>query len=231
MDSSILLALIQDGIVSGAIYALLALALVLVFAVTRTILIPVGEIVSFAALTYANLDNGQPPAVIVLLLGLGVAAFLRGAIFARGRGLIALGSETLILPGTIAVAATLLAPMQLGVAMNAAIAIAVAAPIAPLLYRLAFAPLAEASVLVLLMARIWSRHSGKPWQIAFERGLAPIAAGLILATTLTLARSLGGGWPAYAVTLVVAVVMMVSRLNPLWMIGGGAVVFLLAGMV
>ena len=54
MDSSILLALIQDGIVSGAIYALLALALVLVFAVTRTILIPVGEIVSFAALTYAN---------------------------------------------------------------------------------------------------------------------------------------------------------------------------------
>ena len=154
MDSSILLALIQDGIVSGAIYALLALALVLVFAVTRTILIPVGEIVSFAALTYANLDNGQPPAVIVLLLGLGVAAFLRGAIFARGRGLIALGSETLILPGTIAVAATLLAPMQLGVAMNAAIAIAVAAPIAPLLYRLAFAPLAEASVLVLLIAAV-----------------------------------------------------------------------------
>ncbi len=154
MDSSILLALIQDGIVSGAIYALLALALVLVFAVTRTILIPVGEVVSFAALTYANLDNGKPPAVLILLLGLGVAAFLRGAIFSRGRALIQLGVETLIVPGTIAFAATLLAPLQLGVAMNAVIAIAVVAPLCPLLYRLAFAPLAEASVLVLLIAAV-----------------------------------------------------------------------------
>ena len=51
MDTSTLLALVQDGVVNGAIYALLALALVLVFAVTRTIFIPVGEIVSFAAQT------------------------------------------------------------------------------------------------------------------------------------------------------------------------------------
>ena len=40
MDTSILLALVQDGVANGAIYALLALALVLVFAVTRVVLIP-----------------------------------------------------------------------------------------------------------------------------------------------------------------------------------------------
>ena len=35
MDSTIALILVQDGIVNGAIYALLGMALVLVFAVTR----------------------------------------------------------------------------------------------------------------------------------------------------------------------------------------------------
>ena len=40
MNTTIMLFLVQDGITNGAIYALLGLALVLVFAVTRVILIP-----------------------------------------------------------------------------------------------------------------------------------------------------------------------------------------------
>ncbi len=43
MDGTILLILVQDGVVNGAIYALLALSLVLVFTVTRVIFIPQGE--------------------------------------------------------------------------------------------------------------------------------------------------------------------------------------------
>ena len=43
MDLSIAAILAQDGITSGAIYALLALALVLVFSVTRVIFIPQGN--------------------------------------------------------------------------------------------------------------------------------------------------------------------------------------------
>ena len=42
MDLQIALMLVQDGIVNGAIYALMALALVLVFSVTRIIFIPQG---------------------------------------------------------------------------------------------------------------------------------------------------------------------------------------------
>ena len=49
MDLQIALLLGQDGITNGAIYALLALALVLVFAVTRVIFIPQGEFVAFGA--------------------------------------------------------------------------------------------------------------------------------------------------------------------------------------
>jgi len=43
MDFQIALILGQDGITNGAIYALLALALVLVFAVTRVISFPRGS--------------------------------------------------------------------------------------------------------------------------------------------------------------------------------------------
>jgi branched-chain amino acid transport system permease protein len=154
MDSSILLALLQDGVINGAIYALLALGLVLTFTVTRVIFVPIGEIVSFAALTYAGLDSGGTPRVLALTMGLGVAAFLRGAIAARGTALLRLALGTLVLPAIIAMAAKLLAPLQLGIVANALIAIACTAPLAPLLYRLAFQPMAEASVLVLLIASV-----------------------------------------------------------------------------
>jgi branched-chain amino acid transport system permease protein len=154
MDLSTLLALVQDGVVNGAIYGLLSLALVLVFAVTRVVFIPVGELVSFAALTYAGLDSGEVPASLLLLGGLGIAAFLRGAWRVRRGGLPALALETLALPAIVAVVAWKLAPMQLGVAVNALLAVAIVAPLAPYLYRIAFRPLASASVLVLLIAAV-----------------------------------------------------------------------------
>ena len=46
MDSTIFLFLVQDGVINGAIYALAAIALVLVFAVTRVILVPQGEFIT-----------------------------------------------------------------------------------------------------------------------------------------------------------------------------------------
>jgi len=68
MDLQILLLLGQDGVTNGAIYALLALALVLVFAVTRIIFIPQGEFVAFGALTLAMLVDGKVPGTAYLLV-------------------------------------------------------------------------------------------------------------------------------------------------------------------
>ena len=51
MDLSIASILLLDGVTNGAIYALLAMAIVLLFAVTRVIFIPQGEYVAFGALT------------------------------------------------------------------------------------------------------------------------------------------------------------------------------------
>ena len=52
MDWTIAAFLAADAVQNGTIYALLALALVLVFAVTRVILVPIGELLVFAPLTY-----------------------------------------------------------------------------------------------------------------------------------------------------------------------------------
>ncbi|HWN77191.1 MAG TPA: branched-chain amino acid ABC transporter permease, partial [Bradyrhizobium sp.] len=75
MNTTIMLFLVQDGITNGAIYALLGLALVLVFAVTRVILIPQGEFVTYGALTYASLSAGQMPGTARLAVAMGVVAF------------------------------------------------------------------------------------------------------------------------------------------------------------
>src|SRR5215468_7973424 len=78
-----MLFLIQDGITNGAIYALLGLALVLVFAVTRVILIPQGEFVTYGALSYAMLATGNVPGTVWLALAMGVVAFVLDLFAAR----------------------------------------------------------------------------------------------------------------------------------------------------
>ena len=74
MDLQIFALLVQDGITNGAVYALLALALVLVFAVTRVIWIPSGEFVAYGTLTLAGLQLGKPPGTVGLLIGMAVVA-------------------------------------------------------------------------------------------------------------------------------------------------------------
>jgi branched-chain amino acid transport system permease protein len=84
VDLSIAALLAQDGVTNGAIYALLALALVMVFAVTRVILVPSGELLTIGALTLAAFDQGHVPGTVRLVAG---AAVLAGAVeaFTRAR--------------------------------------------------------------------------------------------------------------------------------------------------
>ena len=76
MDLTIAGILALDGLTNGAIYALLALATVLVFAVTRVIFIPQGEFVAFGALTLAMLQGGMVPGTVWFLLVLAAAVTL-----------------------------------------------------------------------------------------------------------------------------------------------------------
>lgn len=171
MDLSIALILIQDGIVNGAIYALLALALVLVFAVTRAIFIPQGEFVTFGALTLAGLVAGKVPGTAYLLVGAGLVAWLMDlAVILRTRpsstrhfqaGLASISKSTLLylalpvaLYGVARVAANLAVTQPLPLAAHVVLTLALVVPLGPIVYRIAYQPLAEASVLVLLIASV-----------------------------------------------------------------------------
>lgn len=59
MDFNVAAVLALDGLTSGAVYALLAMSILLVFAVTRVLFIAQGEFVVFGALTLAQLAAGS----------------------------------------------------------------------------------------------------------------------------------------------------------------------------
>lgn len=158
MNATIALFLAQDGIINGAIYALLGVALVLVFAVTRVIFVPQGEFVAWGALTVAALEAGAVPGTAWLLAVLGVAAAVLEAL--RQRHEMTFAKAAAMVVRDIAAPLALLglviwtAPMQLGIAFYVLTTLVLLVPMGPLLYRLAFQPLADASVLVLFIAAI-----------------------------------------------------------------------------
>jgi branched-chain amino acid transport system permease protein len=158
MDTTIALILIQDGLVTGSIYALLAIALVLVFTVTRVILIPQGAFVAFASLSFNLLERGQRPGTAGLLVALGVAAFLidivRNLRLTSLRWLMQHALTDLIFPVTLYGLVRWVAPMKLGTTVDIILTCALIAPLGPFIYRLAFKPMANAPVLVLLIASL-----------------------------------------------------------------------------
>ncbi len=155
MDAEIIAMLGQDGVTNGAIYALLALALVLVFAVTRVIFIPQGELLAWGALTMAALEAGNFPGTVWLLVGCGLLTLAVDAFSATGRR--TLGRSALWnLAYPLAMAAILwLVPLaSLPTGLRVILTLAIVVPMGPMLYRVAFQPVAEAPVLVLLIISV-----------------------------------------------------------------------------
>ena len=153
-----MLFLVQDGITNGAIYALLGLALVLVFAVTRVILIPQGEFVTYGALTYASLAAGQMPGTAKLALALGIGACVFDLFVARkalhGRLIVRSLVTNVVLPAIVLALTIYFAAQKPPVAICIVLSLVIVAMIGLYLYRVAFQPLAHTSVLVLLIASV-----------------------------------------------------------------------------
>jgi branched-chain amino acid transport system permease protein len=158
VDLTIAALLAQDGVTNGAIYALLALALVLVFTVTRVIWVPSGEFVAWGTLTLAGLQLGKAPGIVGLLVGM---AILAGAMetwrAVRADELRRLPRALALwcgLPLAMAAALWYLAPLGLPLFVQVVLSVAAVTALGPLLYRVAYQPLAEASVLVLLIVSV-----------------------------------------------------------------------------
>ena len=155
MDLQIALMLVQDGIVNGAIYALMALALVLVFSVTRVIFIPQGEFVAYAALAMAALQSGKSPALLWLLLVMAALCIVVEAV-RQARGVEVDWKSTLfwavLLPALAALMLLVIKPQSMLLQVLAVLLLVT--PMGPLVYRLAYRPLADATVLILLIVSV-----------------------------------------------------------------------------
>lgn len=159
MDLSIAGILALDGLTNGAVYALLALATVLLFAVTRVIFIPQGEFVAFGALTLALLQAGKVPGTVWFLLVLAAAAALYdladGVRHHHKPGRVAMAMlRTLAIPVAVSAIAIWAAPKGFPLWVQALLTLALVTPFGKLIYRLAYQSLADASVLVLLIVSV-----------------------------------------------------------------------------
>ncbi|MGA8653481.1 MAG: branched-chain amino acid ABC transporter permease, partial [Xanthobacteraceae bacterium] len=147
-----------DGIATGSIYVLVGLGLVLIFSVTRVVFVPFGDIVAFSALTLASLQLGRMPGTVYLVATLAVVACVVVSIHhwrrrephRIGWGLLGYG----VVPLVPAAIAWLFAGASLPNWAQIPLAIALVVPIAPLIERIALRPLADASVLLLLIVSV-----------------------------------------------------------------------------
>lgn len=159
MDLTTASILALDGLTNGAVYALLALATVLLFAVTRVIFIPQGEFVAFGALTLALLQAGKVPGTVWFLLVLAavvaLADLVNGVRHRHRAALVAVRMlRTLAVPVAVSLLAIWAAPRGLPLFVQALLTLALVTPFGPLIYRLAYESLADATVLVLLIVSV-----------------------------------------------------------------------------
>jgi branched-chain amino acid transport system permease protein len=166
MDLSIATILLQDGVSTGAIYALLALAMVLVFSVTRVMLVSQGDFVAYGALSMAAMQAGSIPPTVWLLCGLGAACVLVETIDEARARLAGTASPApwrrlggaalryLGYPLALALVMRGLPMASVPILGQVLLTLLLVVPIGPMLYRLAFRPLAESSTLVLLFVAV-----------------------------------------------------------------------------
>jgi branched-chain amino acid transport system permease protein len=155
MNADIALILAQDGVVNGAIYALVALALVLVYAVTRIIFVPQGELIAFGALSLASLQLGKVPGTAWLLLVAAVCVTIveLASVRSARQAARAVGWNLLV-PLAIVGLAIWLAPLKTPLWVQMLLTLGLVVPLGPMTYRLAFQPIANASILVLLIVSV-----------------------------------------------------------------------------
>ena len=147
-----------DGLANGAVYLLAGLGLVLIFSVTRVVFVPFGDIAAFAALTLAAFETNRMPPTIAMVGVLAVLAVIVEAVSLARRGEFSRIPRAIawwgLLPAVPCVLAWLAARPGVPAAVHVAAAVLLVVPLAPLVARIVFQPIADASVLVLLIVSL-----------------------------------------------------------------------------
>ncbi len=81
------------------------------------------------------------------------------------------------------------------------------------------------SLLFCAVTVLWQRFSGSPWRDTIERGLAPIAVGLIFAGAYAVLQATQGGILAFATGGIAALLLLWRRVHPLVLLGAAGALY------
>ena len=83
------------------------------------------------------------------------------------------------------------------------------------------------AILTSVMIHLNTRNPDTIFALAVRRGLAPVTIGLTLSTAWVMLTTVSSEWSSVVMAFVTALVVLRTRLNPLWLIGAGALVGML----
>jgi chromate transporter len=82
--------------------------------------------------------------------------------------------------------------------------------------------------LALVVSRVWEKYRGRNWHTALQKGLTPIAGGLILAAIVSVLRLLNSPIMVAVAFASFACFLVRPKLNPLIMLAAGGMVAIVA---
>lgn len=85
------------------------------------------------------------------------------------------------------------------------------------------------AILTIITIRGWERLKSEPWRSEVLMALNSVTVGLIAASAFVMTKSVDQNSVLLGVSLVTDVVLYFTKLNPLWLIGTGGVIGLIAG--
>lgn len=83
------------------------------------------------------------------------------------------------------------------------------------------------SIVVYAATRWWHRHAGSAWRETLERGLAPVAVGLIFAGVYAVIRAAHLDWLGVVTTAAALAVLLMTRVGAYTLMAAAAALFVL----
>ena len=81
------------------------------------------------------------------------------------------------------------------------------------------------SIVVYAAVRWWHKSKESPWRGILERGLSPIAVGLVFAGALAVLEAAHVAWYQVATTLIAAALLVFTRVGPYSLMAAAAVLY------
>ena len=77
--------------------------------------------------------------------------------------------------------------------------------------------------LTLVVAHLHARNPKAAFGVAMRQGFTPLTIGLVFASGWILLPAVNADWRGYMLTFVTVVLVLRTKLNPLWLLGAGAI--------